>query len=184
MEASYLSLLDLVFQVKQTTQLTSRNGLLIWSWTCKHVIFLMACRGRLHWLHKEVRLFVSLWENDSSSYLMYYLSKQFPYEFMVFSTAWCSFWVLWSRWEWNRWWAASASGGGHTEKPCPRVLSRIIRMSSLAPPSRPNKFTLAPSKKQDGNSGNAKCKSNNELVTWWDGFNCQQYNQSCVCLLR
>ena len=43
----------------------------------------MASRGRLHWLQKTVQLYVSLWENDPTSHLIYYLSKQFPSEFKV-----------------------------------------------------------------------------------------------------
>lgn len=39
-------------------------------------------RERLHWLHKEVWLYVSVWENDPTS-----LSKQFPNEFMVSTTS-------------------------------------------------------------------------------------------------
>lgn len=39
----------------------------------------MAIRGQQHWFQKEVRLYVSLWENDSAFYLIYYLH----YEFIV-----------------------------------------------------------------------------------------------------
>ncbi len=44
--------------------------------------FLMASRGRLHWLQKEVWLYRSLRENDPTSHLIYYFSKHFPNEFM------------------------------------------------------------------------------------------------------
>lgn len=39
------------------------------------------------WFQKEVRLYVSLWENAPPSRLIYYLSKQFPNEFMVSLTS-------------------------------------------------------------------------------------------------
>ena len=39
--------------------------------------------GMLHWLQKEVWLYLSLWENDHTCHLMYHLSKQFPNEVMA-----------------------------------------------------------------------------------------------------
>ena len=48
-----------------------------------HAVFLMACRGRLHWFQKEVWLYVSLWEKDIPSHLIQYLCEQFPNEFTV-----------------------------------------------------------------------------------------------------
>ena len=43
----------------------------------------MSSKGKLHWLQKEVRLYVSLWENDPTFHLIYHLAKQFPNEFTV-----------------------------------------------------------------------------------------------------
>lgn len=43
----------------------------------------MAKRGRRHGLPKDIRLYVSLWENDPASHLISHVSKQFPVEFMV-----------------------------------------------------------------------------------------------------
>ena len=40
-------------------------------------------RGQLHWLQKIVQLYVSLWENDSTSPLIFYFGKQFLNEFLV-----------------------------------------------------------------------------------------------------
>ena len=49
----------------------------------KLAFFLIASRGRLLWLQKEVWLYRSLWENDPTSHLIYYLSKHCKHEFMV-----------------------------------------------------------------------------------------------------
>ena len=38
---------------------------------------------QLYWLQRFVRPYVSLWENESTSHLICYLSEQFPAEFMV-----------------------------------------------------------------------------------------------------
>ena len=46
-------------------------------------LFQMANRKWLHWLQKEVRLYLSLWENDPTSHLIFYLSEPDPKEFMV-----------------------------------------------------------------------------------------------------
>lgn len=49
-------------------------------------VFLEADGGQIHWFKtrsKEVELYVSLWENDPTSHLIYYLSKYFPKEFIV-----------------------------------------------------------------------------------------------------
>lgn len=43
------------------------------TWTCL----------KLHWFQKEVQLYVSLWVNDPTSRLFYYLNKQFSNEFMA-----------------------------------------------------------------------------------------------------
>lgn len=47
-------------------------------WKCiKPTFFLMSSRGQLHKFAK-VRLYERLWENDADSHLIYYVSKQFP----------------------------------------------------------------------------------------------------------
>ena len=38
---------------------------------------------RLRWFQKQAKLYVSLWENNNASRLIYYPCKQFPSDFMV-----------------------------------------------------------------------------------------------------
>jgi len=51
---------------------------------CLELAFsLLAIRGRLLWLRKDVWLYRSIWENDSTSLLIYSLSKHCKHECMV-----------------------------------------------------------------------------------------------------
>ena len=50
--------------------------------------FRIASRRQLHWFQKEVWLHRSLWENDPTYHLIYYLSKQFSNEFICQSQVW------------------------------------------------------------------------------------------------
>ena len=62
-------------------------------------VFQMTSRGQLYWFQKEVWSYVSLWEHEPTSHLIYYLCEQFPNEFMIliasfrysYNTAWSSF---------------------------------------------------------------------------------------------
>lgn len=53
---------------------------------CKYLetaFLLMTSRGRCHWLQKEVRFYVSLWENEPNAHLISDLSKHFFNALMV-----------------------------------------------------------------------------------------------------
>ena len=41
----------------------------------------------LYWFQTEVQLYVSLWENGSTSHWLYYLSKRFSNEFLISFTS-------------------------------------------------------------------------------------------------
>ena len=43
----------------------------------------MLSKGQIYWFQEEVWLYVSLWENDPISHLIYYLSELFPYTLTV-----------------------------------------------------------------------------------------------------
>ena len=43
----------------------------------------MATERQLHWLQKEIKFYVSSWENYTISTLLDYHNKQFPNKFMV-----------------------------------------------------------------------------------------------------
>ena len=61
------------------------------SWSCRRLpggvplicILSKDQQGWLHWFQTSDWLYVSLWENDPTSHLIYYLSKQFPNKFKV-----------------------------------------------------------------------------------------------------
>ena len=90
------------FQPSDNLNFTKKSTLQVWKLKpmqkfLKPAFFLMASRGRLYWFQKRSPLYVSLWDNDHTPHLIYYLSKQFPNEFMVsivsifvyFYTVWC-----------------------------------------------------------------------------------------------
>ena len=54
------------------------SGLEIDAKWLRPAFFQMASSGWLHWLQKFVQLYVSLWENDPTSHLIYYHKKPFP----------------------------------------------------------------------------------------------------------
>lgn len=55
----------------------------VWKWVKEPAFFLMACRGRLLWLKKDIQLYRSLWENNT----------QLPYSMSSVSTFLTSLWV-------------------------------------------------------------------------------------------
>ena len=68
-----------------------KYGRFFWVWKVKPALvclfkfafFPLASTVLLHWFQKEVRLYGSLWENDPTFHLNFYLCKQFPNEFIV-----------------------------------------------------------------------------------------------------
>lgn len=49
----------------------------------RRALFILACRGRCCWLHKGLKVYVSVWDNGHTSDLFLYLRKQFPSMFWL-----------------------------------------------------------------------------------------------------